>query len=92
MERKRRKGGTDSEGAADAGELWRIDSKRPSDGEGAYRALRERVKELNCLYGVAQLVERRADSLGDLLSDLVDFLPLSWQWPKRTSARIHCEG
>ncbi|MBW2092515.1 MAG: LuxR family transcriptional regulator, partial [Deltaproteobacteria bacterium] len=51
-------------------------------------ALRERIKELNCLYGITQLAERHSDSIDDLLRDLVNFLPLSWQYPEVTCARI----
>ena len=54
-------------------------------------ALRERIKELNCLYGIAQLAERYSDSLEDLLKSLVDFLPLSWQYPEIACARITFE-
>lgn len=68
--------------------LWRIpfnDEKEPSK---LVVALRERIKELNCLYGIAQLAERHADSVEDLLRDLVNFLPFSWQYPEITCARI----
>lgn len=51
-------------------------------------ALRERIKELNCLYGISQLAERHPDSIDDLLQDLVNFLPYSWQYPEITCARI----
>ncbi|MFH1993370.1 MAG: LuxR C-terminal-related transcriptional regulator [Pseudomonadota bacterium] len=55
-------------------------------------ALRERIKELNCLYGIAQLAERHSDSVEDLLRDLVNFLPFSWQYPEITCARIIFQG
>ncbi|OGO00341.1 MAG: helix-turn-helix transcriptional regulator [Chloroflexi bacterium RBG_13_51_52] len=51
-------------------------------------ALRERIKELNCLYGVSQLAERNFNSLDNLLEELVNFLPHSWQYPEITYARI----
>jgi len=51
-------------------------------------ALRERIKELNCLYGIAQLAELHPDSIEDLLRDLVNFLPYSWQYPEIARARI----
>ncbi|MCK5012032.1 MAG: hypothetical protein KAS98_16170, partial [Deltaproteobacteria bacterium] len=34
-------------------------------------ALRERIKELNCLYGISLLAERYSDSIDDLLRNLV---------------------
>jgi DNA-binding CsgD family transcriptional regulator len=68
--------------------LWRIPFNEESDASKLLIALRERIKELNCLYGIAQLAERHPDSIEDLLRDLVNFLPLSWQYPDITCARI----
>ncbi len=68
--------------------LWRIPLNHEPDPAKAVAALRERIKELNCLYGIAQLAERHADSLEDLLSELVDFLPHSWQYPDIACARV----
>jgi len=50
--------------------------------------LGERVKELNCLYGIANLVEQQDISLEEILQATVDLIPLSWQYPKITCARI----
>lgn len=69
-------------------QLWRIPLHNESDPSKAIPALRERIKELNCLYGIAQLAERHSDSIDDLLQDLVNFLPHSWQYPEITCARI----
>ncbi|MBT4511877.1 MAG: helix-turn-helix transcriptional regulator [Chloroflexi bacterium] len=55
-------------------------------------ALRERIKELNCLYGVSQLAERNLYSMDKLLEEIVNFLPYSWQYPEITCARIIYEG
>lgn len=73
--------------------LWRI----PHDQEmmepaRIASALRERIKELNCLYGLAQLAERYGDTMGDLLERLVEFLPFSWQYPEVTCVRIVFDG
>ena len=45
-------------------------------------ALQERIKELNCLYGMARLAERHHDSMEEFLKHLVDYLPSSWQYPE----------
>ncbi|GEM_PF-630222 len=50
--------------------------------------LGERVKELNCLYGISQLVEKQDMSLDELLQGTVDLIPPSWQYPEVTCARI----
>ena len=68
--------------------LWRIPFSDETDQPKVENALRERIKELNCLYGVSQLAERHFNSLDDLLEDLVNFLPHSWQYPDITCARI----
>jgi DNA-binding NarL/FixJ family response regulator len=72
--------------------LWRIPHNDEMAPEQIVIALRERIKELNCLYGIAQLAERHYDSLDELLTCLVDFLPLSWQYPEVTCARIVFDG
>lgn len=54
-------------------------------------ALRERIKELNCLYGLFRLAER-SDSLDGLLQELVTFVPNAWQFPDIAYARIVFKG
>jgi signal transduction histidine kinase len=54
----------------------------------AHAALRERVKELTCLYSVARLSEKPELSLPDLLQGIVRLLPPAWQYPEITQARI----
>ncbi|MEW6201570.1 MAG: helix-turn-helix transcriptional regulator [bacterium] len=55
-------------------------------------ALLERIKELNCMYGMAILAERYSDSIEDFLQNLVNILPPSWQYPEITCARILFDG
>ncbi len=72
--------------------LWRIPFPPGDDSYKVDIALRERIKELNCLYGVSQLAERNLHSLDELLQKLVNFLPYSWQYPEITCARILFKG
>jgi len=72
--------------------LWRIPFSNETELSKVEIALRERIKELNCLYGVSQLAERHLHSLDDLLQELVKFLPYSWQYPEITCARILFKG
>jgi PAS domain S-box-containing protein/putative nucleotidyltransferase with HDIG domain len=51
-------------------------------------ALGERVKELDCLYGISHLIEIPNISLQDIFKGTVKLLPLAWQYPKTTCARI----
>jgi len=48
----------------------------------------ERVKELNCLYGISRLVEQEGISLNILLQGVVNLIPAAWQYPEVTAARI----
>ena len=50
--------------------------------------LGERIKELNCLYGISHLVEEDGISLEEILQATADLLPLAWQYPEITCARI----
>ncbi|HTX53327.1 MAG TPA: PAS domain S-box protein [Candidatus Baltobacteraceae bacterium] len=50
--------------------------------------LRERVKELNCLYELTQLVDRPNQSVPDFCQGLVNLIPAGWQYPEKTGARL----
>ena len=51
-------------------------------------ALRERVKELNCLYTISTLAESHFHSAERFLQSVADCLPGSWQFPEHACARI----
>jgi DNA-binding NarL/FixJ family response regulator len=51
-------------------------------------ALRERVKELDCLYTISTLQEMHFHSADRFLQSVVDCLPRSWQFPEHACARI----
>jgi pyruvate, water dikinase len=55
-------------------------------------ALRERAKELNCLYEVHEIINRQSASIEDVARALVDVLPRGWQHPGDCFARIVLEG
>jgi len=50
--------------------------------------LEERVRELNCFYGISNLVEQQDISLEEILQGTADLIPPSWQYPEITCARI----
>lgn len=50
--------------------------------------LRERVKELTCLYGIAKIVELGSLLLREILQKIVMLLPPAWLYPEIASARI----
>lgn len=55
-------------------------------------ALRERVKELTCLYGISRIVEQPEVSLENILQNTVELLPPAWQYPKITHGRISLDN
>ncbi|MGD2125284.1 MAG: PAS domain S-box protein [Desulfobacteraceae bacterium] len=54
--------------------------------------LEERIKELNCLYGISKLLEKRESSLEEIIEGLLNLIPSSWQYSGVTCARVILEG
>lgn len=52
------------------------------------RDLRERVKELNCLYGISHLAQSRELTMEALIRQVAELVCQSWQFPEITCARI----
>jgi PAS domain S-box-containing protein len=50
--------------------------------------LGERIKELDCLYGISHIVERSGGSLDRILTETVLLLPPTWEHTDVTCARI----
>ena len=55
-------------------------------------ALRERVKELTCLYDMAHLVDAPDRNLDDLLMEVIKFLPSAWLYPEDAFARLQLDS
>lgn len=56
------------------------------------RDLRERVKELGCLYAISRLAQRRDISLDELAQAVAERLRESWQHPELAAARVELDG
>jgi signal transduction histidine kinase len=54
----------------------------------AHAALRERVKELTCLYEIAQFSAWPVRQLEEILVGIVEIVRRAWQYPEITSVRI----
>jgi diguanylate cyclase (GGDEF)-like protein/PAS domain S-box-containing protein len=52
----------------------------------------ERIKGLNCLYGIADLVEQPGITLEEILQGTAKLIPPSWHYPGVACARIVYEG
>jgi DNA repair protein RadC len=69
----------------------------PTDELGAEckalkRDLKERTKELRCLYDVTDITERSGITLDELYQEVANLLPQGWQYPEITYARITIAG
>jgi two-component system NtrC family sensor kinase len=62
------------------------------DVERVEWALRERVKELTCLYGIARVMQEQGARLEDAISAIAELLPPAWQFVDRACARIVLDG
>ncbi len=58
----------------------------------AQAALRERVKELTCLYELGQLTQRPDLTQGEVLEQVAALLPPAWQYPEITVGRVVLDG
>ncbi len=50
--------------------------------------LRERAKELACIYTIVQIIDERDITLHKIYQQVVDVLPNGWQYPEIARARI----
>jgi two-component system NtrC family sensor kinase len=55
-------------------------------------ALRERVKELTCLYNMAKLAGQEGKTQGEILQAIAELIPPAWQYPEITACRIMLDG
>jgi len=63
----------------------------PTEDQAA-QALRERVKELSCLYRIGRIFEGSIGSPDELFQRIVELMPPAWQYPEITAARIVLDG
>ncbi|MCP4703366.1 MAG: PAS domain S-box protein [candidate division Zixibacteria bacterium] len=54
--------------------------------------LKERVKELGCLYSISKLIQNPEYSYYDILQGVIDIIPPSLQYPEITCARLTIEN
>jgi signal transduction histidine kinase len=54
--------------------------------------LRERVKELDCIYAIARVAARWNVDFEQDVQDIVELLPPAWQYPEAATARVTVDG
>jgi len=55
-------------------------------------ALGERIKELNCMYTLSEIIEKHEGNFNIAFQKATELLPVSWQYPEITCGRIVFEG
>ena len=55
-------------------------------------ALAGRIKELNCLYGISEIVRKPGITLAEILRETAGIIPAAWQHPETASARVTLDG
>lgn len=58
----------------------------------AHAALRERIKELRCLYGICQTFNRPGMDLKEIIDKIVRLIPRAMQYPEIAYGRITIDG
>jgi pyruvate,water dikinase len=54
--------------------------------------LQERAKELNCLYGIEELLSKPDTHIDDVCRGIIEAIPPGWQYPHICMAKIVVEG
>ncbi len=61
-------------------------------GDDTAQALRERVKELSCLYRISRMFETAVGSPEEVFQRIVELIPPAWQYPEIAAARLVLDG
>jgi signal transduction histidine kinase len=68
-----------------------MNSYSNSEYHNLFHGLTERIKELNCLYGISKLIETSL-SLEEILSGTIKIIPMAWQYPEIACTRIELKN
>lgn len=74
-----------------SGNIKKVNSKERKNPVDTNFILHERIKELNCLYGISEIVEKSGGSLERIITGAVKLIPPSWRYPEITCAKITVE-
>src|ERR1700745_33840 len=69
-----------------------MDPTEPRKSDQELWALRERAKELRCIYTVTSALSRREEPPQTVFRGVLDALPPAWQYSEDTTARIEYFG
>jgi hypothetical protein len=69
-------------------EIDELKNANKKEREHVSNSLKERIKELKCLYDISSFRDGTSFSLDEILQTIVDFIPPAFQYPDITCARI----
>ena len=69
-------------------QLERDHRRMEQDYKQQAHKLQERIKEINCLYGISKVLEQTGLSLEATFQQVVELIPDSWQFPDITCAQL----
>jgi hypothetical protein len=55
------------------------------------RMLAERLKELNCLYTISRIFDKKGLTLDDVVRQTIQVIPRAWQYPSITGVQVVME-
>ncbi len=68
------------------------DEKENRSESSLLQELRERAKELACLYSIEELLSRTGRNIDEVLNEVVGVIPKGWQYPEICHASIFLES
>ena len=72
-----------------------LDEKRKNSENALNKSLlnlKERMKELNCLYRLSEIIAQDGQADGDIMTHAVNLIPSAFQYPDAACARIQIDG
>ncbi len=72
-----------------------LDKQRKDDEKALNESLvnlKERIKELHCLYSLSEIIARRNQSTADIMQQAATLIPQAFRYPEASCARIKIDG
>jgi len=69
-----------------------MNQKEKSRSDALLQELKEREKELHCIYNIDEILSQQESSIENLLSEIVRVIPLGWQYSDICHAKITLNG